>query len=376
MADSIFISYRRDDEQGYAARLYERLMEIYGREHVFFDVDSVPVGFDFVRYIDQRVSLSDIVLVVIGRNWLNAQDERGRRRVDNPGDYVRIEVESALKRKKLVVPILVQGAAMPLADELPLKMRPLSRRNAFLATHVGFRAEVDWLIAQLRLHDLDLAFGRDAVSEGDPTLQTASVEPQHIVLPPVAIKPSDPVDKAYFAPEHPGAISSAPHNGVGPAEHDVAIDSGGRTASEDASVVQPYPVQTAPYHRHTETEERASQLFLPPSVSEEALSEMLSLDVERALSNHDLGHRPSISGSKHAESGAMHSRATARRKLRRKNIRTNIYYFLAALAVSIPSVYFMFINFSADRPAEAILFGLVWAMASVALLAHNRSRRR
>ena len=81
MADKVFISYRRDDEQGYAVRLYERLAESFGKERLFFDVDSIPIGFDFVSYIERQIGLSDVVLVVIGRNWLNATDEQQDRRV-------------------------------------------------------------------------------------------------------------------------------------------------------------------------------------------------------------------------------------------------------------------------------------------------------
>ena len=150
MADKVFISYRRDDEQGYAVRLYERPAESFGKERLFFDVDSIPIGFDFVSYIERQIGLSDVVLVVIGRNWLNATDEHGQRRLENPEDFVRIEIESALEQGKHVIPVLVQGAVMPLSTQLPPKLRPLARRNAFFASHVGFRAETERLIASLR----------------------------------------------------------------------------------------------------------------------------------------------------------------------------------------------------------------------------------
>ena len=171
MAGKIFISYRREDEQGYAVRLYEHMSESFGKEQLFFDVDSIPPGFDFVKYIEKQIALSDIVLVVIGRNWLNASDEHGRRRLDKPEDFVRVEIESALKQDKHVIPVLVQGAPMPLSTQLPSKLRPLARRNAFFATHVGFRAEAARLVAALET-TLE-AFDRSRLTEQERVLEEA-----------------------------------------------------------------------------------------------------------------------------------------------------------------------------------------------------------
>jgi hypothetical protein len=150
MAGKIFISYRREDEIGYAARLYESLSDTFGQDSLFFDIDSIPPGFDFVEYIDEQVAASDIVLVVIGRHWLSATDKYGRRRLDNPEDFVRVEIEAALKQQKHVVPILVHGAPMPISTELPEKMQPLARRNAFFTTPTGFKAETGRLSASLQ----------------------------------------------------------------------------------------------------------------------------------------------------------------------------------------------------------------------------------
>lgn len=159
MAGKIFISYRREDEQGYAVRLYDRLAESFARDRLFFDVDSIPPGFDFDTFIEEQIAASDIVLVVIGADWLNAKDKEGRRRLDNPNDLVRLEVVSALRQGKHVVPVLVQGTRMPLAGELPRNLQRLARKNAFFATHVGFHAEADRLIAQLqaRLAEIEKA---------------------------------------------------------------------------------------------------------------------------------------------------------------------------------------------------------------------------
>ena len=121
----IFISYRRGDDQALAGRLFDRLGEAFGREQLFMDVDSIAPGLDFVRVLQEHLGQCDIVLTVIGKGWLDA-----RPRLDNPQDFVRIEIETALNQEKRVIPVLVDEARMPRADELPEAIRPLARRNA------------------------------------------------------------------------------------------------------------------------------------------------------------------------------------------------------------------------------------------------------
>src|SRR5262245_34247744 len=94
---AVFISYRREDASGHAGRLADGLMSLLGREQVFVDVDSVDPGQDFVAAIRDSVNRSDVLLVVIGRSWLKASTEKGVRRLDDPGDFVRLEIESALR---------------------------------------------------------------------------------------------------------------------------------------------------------------------------------------------------------------------------------------------------------------------------------------
>ena len=88
MADKIFINYRREDSIGTAGRLRDRLAQAFGQKNLFMDVDSIPAGVDFVAYLNNQVAACDVVLVVIGPNWLDAKDESGRRRLDNPDDFV------------------------------------------------------------------------------------------------------------------------------------------------------------------------------------------------------------------------------------------------------------------------------------------------
>src|SRR5260370_19406749 len=139
----IFINYRRDDSISTAGRLHDRLAQTFGRKSLFMDVDHIPAGVDFVDYLHSQVAACDVFLAVIGPNWLNAKDDRGRRRFDNPDDFVTIEIAAALARNIRVIPVLVDGACTPKADELPDSVKPLVRRNAVEVrnTHFGRDAE-------------------------------------------------------------------------------------------------------------------------------------------------------------------------------------------------------------------------------------------
>lgn len=145
----IFISYRRDDSAGYVGRLYDRLSEHFGADQIFMDIDTIEPGVDFVDVIDKAVDASDVILVVIGKLWASITDSQGRRRLDNAHDFVRLEVASALKRNARVIPILVRDAAMPNADELPLDLEPLLRRNAIEIDDKNFHYDVNRLIETL-----------------------------------------------------------------------------------------------------------------------------------------------------------------------------------------------------------------------------------
>ena len=126
----IFISYRREETAYPAGWLYDRLADRYGGGQVFKDVDSIQLGDDFVEAITRAVGSCDVVLVLIGDEWVSITDEDGRRRLDDPDDFVRLEVQAALTRNVRVIPILVDGARMPRADELPESLTKLGRRQA------------------------------------------------------------------------------------------------------------------------------------------------------------------------------------------------------------------------------------------------------
>jgi hypothetical protein len=145
----IFISYRREDSIAYAGRVYDHLVSRFGKNHVFMDVDAIEPGLDFVDVLHHTVASCDAVVVVIGKNWLTATDERGRRRLDDPEDLVRVELAAALDRKIRVIPVLVGGARMPVSQELPGPLMSLSRRNALEISDLAFHQNVTKLIAVL-----------------------------------------------------------------------------------------------------------------------------------------------------------------------------------------------------------------------------------
>jgi hypothetical protein len=96
MAGKIFINYRRDDSGGTAGRLHDRLAQTFGRKNLFMDVDHIPAGVDFVEHLNSQVAACDVFLAIIGPNWLDAKDGDGRRRFDNPDDFVTVEIAAAL----------------------------------------------------------------------------------------------------------------------------------------------------------------------------------------------------------------------------------------------------------------------------------------
>jgi hypothetical protein len=150
MAGKIFINYRRGDDPGHTGRLFDRLQDVFEPQQLFLDVDNIAPGLDFVRVLNERVAECDVVLAVIGKNWIDARDAAGTRRLDDPDDFVRIEITSALNQGKRVIPVLVGDAPMPRPEDLPEALRPLARRNAVRLTHERFRADTQGLVKALQ----------------------------------------------------------------------------------------------------------------------------------------------------------------------------------------------------------------------------------
>jgi hypothetical protein len=146
----IFISYRREDSAPWAGRLYERLAHEFPRQQLMMDVDTIEPGLDFVKVLDTHISTCDVLLAIIGPGWTEAKNSRGVRRLDDPNDFVRIELGSALKRDIRVIPILVDGASMPQSGDLPEPLKALASRNAVQVSHVRFGSDTQGLVEVLQ----------------------------------------------------------------------------------------------------------------------------------------------------------------------------------------------------------------------------------
>jgi hypothetical protein len=140
MAGRIFVSYRRKDTSGYAHLVYTLLSKEFGSENVFMDVDTIEPGEDFVEALDRALSICDVLIVLIGPSWMSIQDASGAKRLEDPKDYVRLEIASAINHKKKIIPVLFDGAAMPGQPELSSDIRVLARRQA---VRIGERAADD-----------------------------------------------------------------------------------------------------------------------------------------------------------------------------------------------------------------------------------------
>jgi len=145
VAKRVFISYRREDTAPAAGRVYDRLCQLLSKRNVFFDVSTIAGGEVFDRKLMSEIERSDAVLVFIGKLWLAVKG--GRARLEEPGDYVRAEVRAALQRSVLVLPVLVDGARMPLPDQLPDDIRAITSRNALLLRHESFDDDAENIVA-------------------------------------------------------------------------------------------------------------------------------------------------------------------------------------------------------------------------------------
>jgi formylglycine-generating enzyme required for sulfatase activity len=148
---TVFISYRREITAGEARALFNELLEKLGKNSVFMDVDSIALGRDFRGALQKTLESCDLMLVLIGKDWAEVKDQEGRPRLQNPGDFVRLEIEAALKRDIVVTPILVQGAHMPAPEQLPAEIRDLVYRNGFELSHNRWESDFAEMIRRLNL---------------------------------------------------------------------------------------------------------------------------------------------------------------------------------------------------------------------------------
>ncbi len=145
----IFVSYRRDDASSEAGRITDWLDRHFGQDEVFMDITALEPGVDFVDSIEEAVETIDALIAVIGPSWVDAADEHGNRRLDDPADWVRLEIANGLARGIRVIPVLVKGAAMPPAAKLPDDLQALRRRNALPITEGHWRSGIEELIKAL-----------------------------------------------------------------------------------------------------------------------------------------------------------------------------------------------------------------------------------
>jgi hypothetical protein len=147
---SIFISYRRVGALVHARALFERLRNEFGPGEVFIDLEGIEYGVDFVDILNKQLNGCQVMMAIIDPHWATAADKQGRRRIDREYDYVRTEIVTALARGIRTVPVLIDGAEMPDAADLPVPLRPLTRRNALMLDFNRFDAEIGRLIGEIR----------------------------------------------------------------------------------------------------------------------------------------------------------------------------------------------------------------------------------
>ena len=186
MAHAIFISYRRDDTEGEAGRLFADLTRAFGDDGVFMDVADIRPGADFRRVIDESVAQCGVLLAVIGPSWLTITGADGQRRIESPNDFVALEIGSALKRDVPVIPVLVHEAHMPPPDQLPESVRELSFRNSVELSHTRWNSDVQLLIEALKSYVTP-----NPVTEQQPVHATVPVQ-----LPPPHPAPTAPTSSA------------------------------------------------------------------------------------------------------------------------------------------------------------------------------------
>ncbi len=213
---SIFISYRRTGTSGYGGRLQDDLGEHFGRGRVFRDIDSIRPGTEFAEVIDKAIAQAGVVLALIGRNWLNAANKR---RLNDPHDFVRLEIESALKQGIVVLPVLIEGAKIPSASRLPESLVRLGRTQGIELTDDRWAYDLSRLIGVLEgfvgpatrpVVDEATAW---AVAEPAPSVSAADVDAARTAGAPSPSRspaPQGPRSPKPGGPQAPGTSKPAP----------------------------------------------------------------------------------------------------------------------------------------------------------------------
>jgi TolB-like protein/tetratricopeptide (TPR) repeat protein len=195
----VLISYRRGDDPHAVDRLFETLRRALHPYRIFLDVENIPVGTDFEEHLKRQVSSCSVLLAVMGSRWLDIRGDDGERRLDNPRDFVRIEIETALDRGIPVVPVLLDNTAMPTADQLPGELKALTKRQNWEVTRKSFAADAAGLAQRI----IQILAGAAAVQ---PSAEPAAPVADALALPDkpsIAVLPfqnmSGDREQEYFA---------------------------------------------------------------------------------------------------------------------------------------------------------------------------------
>jgi formylglycine-generating enzyme required for sulfatase activity len=228
MSGQIFISYRREESRWSARSLHDRLAASFDPKQIFIDIDAIGLGEDFVAAIERTVGKCDTLIAIIGKNWLTSKDDQGRRRLDDPEDFVRMEIAAALKREIRVIPVLVDGALMPRSTELPDDLKSLVRRNALQISDTSFDGDCQRLVAAIKeVLEKAATEGRSRAEQqaSAPSVKSkadkTSAETPKVVysLPP---KPAES-QSVEPKPEKPPPPSSGPSGGKSPSKQVIAF---------------------------------------------------------------------------------------------------------------------------------------------------------
>jgi hypothetical protein len=292
----IFISYRREETAFPAGWLYDRLAERFTDGQVFKDVDSIELGDDFVEVISSAVGSCDVLLALIGHQWLTITDEDGQRRLDDPNDFVRVEIEAALARNVRVIPILVEGARMPRATELPPSLAKLVRRHALELHPSRFDFDTGRLLRVLERTLAEVRTTHEAVvakapadappdssstesprapEQQDPATSTptpmagiasAAAPPATTAAPTDSAKPPEPsMTKPPKAPQGREAAAAGPTASVLPAAP--ATPAAARPPTDQTKPPEPSTTEVREALEGREPAERAATPTTPPALA-------------------------------------------------------------------------------------------------------------
>ena len=213
---AVFLNYRRGDSEGQARALFLELTQLLGKDSVFMDVDSIALGRDFRTILQERLESCDVMVTLIGPDWLDAADPSGNRRLESPTDFVRQEIAAALKRNIPVIPVLVQGARMPASERLPDDLQDLPYRNGFELGHSTWESDVVEMVRRLGLQEQRPTVSpAPATTSGAPALGSATSR-SWLIWAAVAVIIGGAGLAVYFSPQRstPGTIA-APASSTG-----------------------------------------------------------------------------------------------------------------------------------------------------------------